>query len=41
MPLELTWTEKDIPKMFTPINSKDILQNKRLIMIVWYLDEFT
>jgi len=27
--------------MFTPINNVEILQKKRLVMIVWYLDEYT
>ena len=39
--IELCWEEKEMPKMYTPINNVDILQNKRLILVLWYLDEFT
>lgn len=38
---DLTWDESQVPKLFTPINNLEVLKNKRLIIILWYLDEFT
>lgn len=38
---DLTWDESQIPKLYTPINNLEVLKNKRLIIILWYLDEFT
>ena len=28
-----------MPHMYTPINCLEILQSKRLILILWYIDE--
>ena len=37
---ELCWDETQIPQMYTPINDIEILKTRRLIIILWYLDEF-
>lgn len=41
MTQELCWDINDIPLMFTPVNSQDLLQNRRLIALLWYIDEIT
>ena len=38
---ELTWDEQQIPQLYTPINNMELLKNKRLVMIVWYMDVLT
>lgn len=36
---ELCWEQNQIPDIFTPINELELLKNKRLIILVWYIDE--
>jgi hypothetical protein len=36
---ELCWEQNEIPAIYTPVNSLDLLKDKRLIMLVWYIDE--
>jgi len=38
---ELCWEESQIPVLHTPVNNLELLKNKRIVIIVWYLDEFT
>ena len=38
---DFTWDGKEIPEIYTPVNTISLLKNHRLIMIVWYLDEST
>ena len=38
---ELVWQENEMPAIYTPVNTLEALSNKRLLMIVWYADEFT
>lgn len=38
---ELSWIDLQIPLLHTPINQVELLRNKRLIILLWYLDEFT
>lgn len=39
--LELCWEEAQIPSLYTPVNTLELLKNKRIVIIVWYLDETT
>ena len=36
---ELCWAVDEIPDIYTPLNQLELLKNKRLIMLVWYIDE--
>ena len=38
---ELCWDDTQIPNLYTPINTLEVLRNKRLIIILWYMDELT
>ena len=36
---ELCWEMNEIPAMYTPVNQLELLKDKRLIMLLWYIDE--
>lgn len=37
----MTWSSHNIPSIYTPVNTSDLLKNQRLVLLVWYLDEIT
>jgi hypothetical protein len=36
---DISYEEKMMPAIYTPINDIDLLRNKRLVLIIWYVDE--
>mmetsp|Transcript_31284 Transcript_31284/g.47877 ORF Transcript_31284/g.47877 Transcript_31284/m.47877 type:complete len:105 (-) Transcript_31284:243-557(-) len=35
---EITWEEKFLPKLLTPVNSASLLAKKRIMLVIWYKD---
>lgn len=37
----MIWDEDILPTIYTPVNTLESLQQKRILMVLWYADEFT